>query len=116
MTKTLTLFLPDGVTAAPLSDFGSVNPGTTAASRSLLLKNTGTEAVPSIRARIEQTSITDGEYRATISSIALTGTNQEVLTAPLAVGASIGITESWTVPAGVTGSVDMGALVLDYDV
>lgn len=115
MTKTLALFLSDGTTIAPATDFGSVNPGTTAASRSLILKNTGTEAIPSIRARVEQTTAADGEYKVTAASKLLTAVNQELLTAALAVGATLAISESWTTPAGVTGAVDTGTLVIDYD-
>ena len=115
MTKLLAIVLPDGTTTAPSTDFGSVPPGTTSASRSLLLKNTGTEAVPSIRALIEQASTGDGAYVVSIAGKALTGASQEVLTAPLAAGATLAITESWTTPAGVAGTVDTGTLVINYD-
>lgn len=115
MTKILSIVLQDGVTIAPATDFGSVPAGTTAASRSLLLKNTGTDPVPSIRALIEQTSTADGAYVVSIAGKALTGVSQELLTAPLAVGATLAITESWTTPAGVAGAVDTGTLVINYD-
>ena len=115
MTKMLVLYLADGVTVQTPTDFGSVNPGTTAASRNLILKNTGTEAIPSIRARIEQTTVADGEYKVTAASKLLTAVNQELLTAALAVGATVAISESWTTPAGVSSAVDTGTLVIDYD-
>ena len=115
MTKTLVLYLADGVTTATATDFGSVNPGTTAASRNLILKNTGTEVIPSIRARVEQTSVADGEYKVTAASKSLTGVNQELLTVALAVGGTLAISESWTTPVGVTGAVDNGTLVIEYD-
>lgn len=115
MTKTLALYLPDGVTVAPATDFGSVNPGVTTATRSLLLKNTGTEVIPSIRARIDQASTADGEYKVTANAKALNGANQELLTTALAVNATLAVTESWTTPAGAAGSNDLGTLVFEYD-
>ena len=115
MTKQLTLLSPDG-SAPPAVSYGAVRPGTASASRSLILKNTGTEALPSIRLHVEQVSTADGEYHATVGSIVLTATPQEVLTAPLAPGASLSLTEYATVPAGITVTgADYGLLVWEYD-
>ena len=115
MTKLLALLLPDGTTTAPATDFGSVPPGTTTASRSLLLKNTGDEAIPSIRGHIDQTSTADGAYLVTVGSTALTGTAQELLSASLDPGATLSVSERWTVPGGVSATVDTGTLVFDYE-
>ncbi|GGR34143.1 hypothetical protein [Deinococcus ruber] len=116
MSKAIALYLPDGTTPAPATDFGSVPPGTTAASRQLLVKNTGTEAIPSLRMFIEQTSTADGEYHVTVGGLTLTGTAQEVLSSPLAAGATLSVTEYWSTPAGlgVTGP-DTANLVCQFD-
>ncbi|GGJ65397.1 hypothetical protein [Deinococcus aquiradiocola] len=115
MTKQLTLLSPDG-SAPPAASYGSVPPGTTTTSRAMILKNTGDEALPSIRMHIEQTTTSDGEYHATAGSVTLTGTAQEVLSAPLAPGASVSVTEYVSTPAGLTTTgPDTGTLVWEYD-
>ena len=113
--RLLELLSPDG-TPAPSPNIGSVPPGTTSASRPMILKNTGTETVSSVRARVEQVSTLDGEYHVTIGSLALTGTNQEVLSGTLAVGASVAVTEYASTPAGLSNTgPDSGKLVIEYD-
>ena len=113
--KTLALFLPDGTTPAPTTNFGPVRPGTTSPSRQLLLVNTGDEPIPNLLARIEQGSTTDGEYRVTVGSTNLTDANQ-LLAAVFEVGASLNVTESWSTPAGLTTTgPDTGTLVFLYD-
>lgn len=113
--KLLELLSPDG-TPAPSPNIGSVPPGTVSPSRAMILKNTGTEVIPSVRARVEQLSVADGEYHVTVGSLALTGINQEVLSAPLAAGDSVGVTEYASTPAGLSSTgPDSGDLIFEYD-
>jgi len=113
--KILTLFLEDGVTPAPATDFGSVPPGTTAPSRQLVLKNTGDEPISNLAGLIEQASTADGEYHVTVGSTNLNAVEQS-LVAVFAVGDSLSVTERWTTPENVlvTGP-DTATLVFVYD-
>jgi len=115
MTKTLAFLNPDG---SPIDSttFGSVLPGTNSVSRSLILQNTGNESIPSVRMWIEQASTADGEYHATVGSLALTGTAQEVLSVPLDPGASVALTEYVSTPAGLSNTgPDSATLVFEFD-
>ena len=113
--KQLELLSPDG-SPVPSSNIGSVPPGSTTTSRAMILKNTGTEAITSVRARVEQASVADGEYHVTVGSLALTGANQEVLSAPLAAGNSVSVTEYASTPAGLSSTgPDSGDLIFEYD-
>jgi hypothetical protein len=105
--KQLTLYAADGVTVAPAFDFGSVPPGATSASRQLVLKNTGTDPIPSIKCAIERSN--------TIGGVVMTAVDTELLSVPLAVNATITVTEQWSTPVGVTSSaVETGLLDFKY--
>lgn len=113
--KSLALFLPDGVTPAPATDFGSVPPGSTTPGRQLLLKNTGDEPISNLGGLIEQTSLADGQYRVTVGSTNLTAIEQ-ALAPVFEVGASLAVSESWSTPANVTMTgPDTATLVFLYD-
>lgn len=115
MTKSLAFFSPDG-SAPPSSTYGSVPPGTTSDSRTLILRNTGTEPIPSVRMWIEQASTADGEYRAVVGSHALTAIPQEMLSVPLPAGGSLEITEFVITPAGLSATgPDSATLVYEFD-
>jgi hypothetical protein len=115
VSNQLTLYAADGVTVAPAFDFGSVPPGATSASRQLVLKNTGTGPISSIKAAIERANTTNGTYTVTIGGVTLTAADTELLAAALAVNATIAVTEQWATPAGVTSnSVETGNLVFKY--
>ncbi|WP_407538872.1 hypothetical protein Q0M94_11895 [Deinococcus radiomollis] len=113
--KQITIFAADGVTPAPAFDFGSVPPGTTAPSRQLVLKNTGTDPIPSIKGAIERASSANGTYTVTIGGVTLTTADTELLSAPLAVNGTIAVTEQWATPVGVASSaVEYGLLVFKF--
>lgn len=112
--KQLQLRLPDG-TPAPATDFGSVPPGTSTPTRELRLVNTGDEPVTSVEALVVNDSLSDGEYRVSMSGVILTGEWQSILSAPLAPGAFLAVQESWTTPSGVTTTgADHGQLRVRY--
>ena len=116
MTKILEVRLADLVTAAPLTDFGSVGPGNTSTTSTLYLFNSGTDPIPSVRAHIEQASTADGVYFVTVGSIPLNINPQEVLTQPLAPGASIPFTERWDTPQNAPGALENASVLFVYDV
>lgn len=79
-----------------------------------LLKNTGTEALTSIKLKVTNEPGLPAVLAASVNGVALTGTESEVLSAPLAPGASVAVILTWTAPAsiiegedsaGITGSV-----------
>ncbi|MBZ9715270.1 hypothetical protein [Deinococcus multiflagellatus] len=113
--KQLELQQLDG-TLAPATDFGSVPPGTTTASRQLRLVNTGDEPVPGLRLRVLQDGAVPGEYLVSANGVALTAQWTSPLGDELlAPGDSVLIVEAWTTPAGTTQTgADHGRLIISY--
>ena len=105
--KQLTLQDADG---APVTAhaFGEVPEGQLA-TKPISLRNTGTEALTGVRAWIEQASTGDGELRATLAGVAITGTSRATATPlpDLAPGAAHAGTAQFTSP---TTPSDSGTL------
>lgn len=105
---------PDG-TALTGWNFGDVAPGILSDALPFQIVNTGTVAITSLLAWVEQASVDDGEMRVTIGSVLLTGTTlatAEDLGA-LEVGAALMGEVRWRNPAdGVGVPVDTGTLRL----
>lgn len=102
--KQLTLQDADGAALTAYA-FGEVPEGQLV-TKPLALRNTGTEPLTGVRAWIEQASTSDGELRATLAGIAITGTTRETATAlpNLAPGAAHTGTAQFTSPTAPTDS------------
>lgn len=71
-----------------------------------LLKNTGDEVLTSVRLRITNNADLPASASATVNGVALTETEQEVLTGPLAVGASVPLLLTWAAGATILAGED----------
>lgn len=76
-----------------------------------LLKNTGDVVLSSVRLRVENEPGLPGTLSATVNGVTLDGTDQEVLTVPLAVGASVPVLLTWTTPASILTGEDSASVV-----
>ena len=101
MSKEISILVTGGSTPAPAPQFGEVPPGTSSAVLTSDLKNTGTEALSTVRAWVNDT-----RYRVTINGTLITATTegdaQDV--GPLAVGAIVPLAEQWVTPADAPDS------------
>jgi hypothetical protein len=109
--KQITLQGADG---GPLSlNFGYVPAGTSSASTPIRVLNSGDTALTGVLAWIEQTSVADGELRATVSGVTITGTSEATATTltPPALGAYLSGEVWYYTPAGSAGKpLDQGHL------
>lgn len=71
-----------------------------------LLKNTGDEQLSSVRLRVTNNQDLPATVAVTVNGVALTGAEQEVLTAPLAVGAAVPLLLTWTAEASILAGED----------
>lgn len=71
-----------------------------------ILKNTGDEPLSSVRLRVVNNQDLPATVAVTVNGVALTETEQEVLTQPLAVGASVPILLTWTAGATILPGED----------
>lgn len=116
MPKGINLLTADQDVAAPTTEFGEVPPGTQSTLVTRRLRNTGDVPLTEILVWIEQTTLTDGEYKATVAGTPITGTTRETAQSfgPLAPGADLLVTEQWVTPSDASGVLlDTATLVFD---
>ena len=75
-----------------------------------LLKNTGDVPLTSIRLRVVNADTLPATLSCTVGGVLLTDTLQELLTAPLAPGASLSVLREWTAGAELLNGEDSGSL------
>lgn len=76
-----------------------------------LLKNTGDVALSSIRLRVQNEAGLPGILSAVVNGVTLGDTDTEVLTSPLAVGATVPLLLTWTTPASILSGEDSAGIV-----
>lgn len=89
------------VAAPGTIDFGTVRPGVTSSVIQRRLKNVGTTGAVAIKAKIVQASVLDGALSATANAVALTASDQTIITS-IAAGAFVLFDLTWSTPAGAT--------------
>lgn len=75
-----------------------------------ILKNVGTEALTSIKLKVTNEPGLPATLAASVNGVALTGTETEVLSGPLAVGASVAAILTWTAPGTIIEGDDSGTI------